>query len=195
MGRIIANFFISLDGVVESPDQWHFAYFDDEMGAVIGAGMETSAGFLMGRQLYSEWSEFWPNAEDDLEFKDFINNHPKYVVSDSLGSADWSNTTILRGDEAAQRLKDLKAELDGDLTMSGSATTVRWLLANDLLDELHLLLHPIAVGKGHRLFEDSPTYPLRLTKHHGLGSGVLHLVYEPDRNPPAPAFPHADPTT
>jgi len=192
MGKIVANFFISLDGVVEAPDQWHFGYFNDEMGAVLGAGMETSAAFLMGRQLYTEWSEFWPTAGDDMDFKEFINNHPKYVVSDSLESADWSNTTLLRGDEAAERLTELKAELDGDLTMSGSATTVRWLLANDLLDELHLLLHPIAVGKGHRLFEDSPTTPLRLTRNDRLSTGVLHLTYELDRNPPAPAFPHQD---
>ena len=144
MGRIVANFFISLDGVVESPDQWHFPYFNDEMGAAIGAGMETSGAFLMGRTLYDEWSAYWPDSTDE-PFATFINQHPKYVVSGSLTEAAWNNTTVLPGDPA--RLQEVKDRTDGYLTMSGSATTVRWLLANNLLDELNLLIHPLALGR------------------------------------------------
>ena len=185
MGKIVGNFFISLDGVVERPDQWHFPYFDDEMGEVVGAGMASAAAWLMGRRLYDEWSRYWPPNADDHQFGTFINDIPKYVLSDSLAGADWRNTTLVRGPEAVERLRRVKAETDGDIGMSGSATTVRWLLANGLLDELGLLLHPIAVGHGQRLFEDTPTTPLRLIGSRTLSTGVLHLTYAPDPTPPA----------
>nr|BFE77593.1 dihydrofolate reductase family protein [Planobispora longispora] len=147
MGKIVSNFFISLDGVVESPDQWHFPYFNDEMGAVVGEGMQNAAAFLMGRTLYEEWSSYWTTTDQDQEFAAFINGLPKYVVSSTLEKAEWNNTTVVSGDVAAQ-LREIKQQTAGDIQMSGSATTVRWLLANGLLDELHLLVHPIAVGHG-----------------------------------------------
>lgn len=178
MGRIVSNFFISLDGVVESPDQWHFPYFNDEMGAAIGAGVQNAAAFLMGRKLYEEWSAYWPTADADEDFAKFINNARKYVVSDTLEKADWNNTTIVSGDVAA-KLRELKEQTDGDIQMSGSATTVRRLLADGLLDELNLLLHPIAVGRGRRLFEDTPTHPLKLVKSETFQTGVLNLTYVP----------------
>jgi dihydrofolate reductase len=176
MGRIISNFFMSLDGVVESPDQWHFPYFNDEMGEIVGAGIGTCAAFLMGRVLYDEWSSYWPESED--EFASFFNEIPKYVVSDSLEKADWNNTTIVSGD-VADKLREIKASTDGDIQMSGSATTVRWLLENSLVDELALLVHPIAVGHGQRLFEDTKTHPLELKSSRTLSTGVVHLVYAP----------------
>jgi dihydrofolate reductase len=178
MGRIVSNFFISLDGVVERPDQWHFPYFDDAMGRIVGAGMETTSAFLMGRKLYDEWSEYWPQQGPDVPFSDFINTLPKYVVSSTVQEASWQNTTVVSGDVAA-RLHEVKASTDGDIGMSGSATTVRWLIANGLLDELALLLHPIAVGSGQRLFEDTPTTPLTLVHSEALDSGVLYLRYAP----------------
>lgn len=178
MGKIEANFFISLDGVVERPDQWHFPYFNDEMGAAIGRGTERYTAFLMGRTLYEEWSEYWPNQGDEVPFASYINNVPKYVVSSNLANATWNNTTIVSGDVASQ-LRKIKEETDGDIGMSGSATLVRWLLVKGLLDELHLLVHPIAVGHGERLFEDTPTYPLELVDHQVFKTGVLNLTYEP----------------
>jgi dihydrofolate reductase len=177
MGKIVANFFISLDGVVESPDKWHFPYFDDQMGAAIGSGMESTTAFLMGRRLYDEWSEYWPQQGPEVPFSEFINTIPKYVVSSSLSDPSWPNTTVLPGD--VDRLRQLKEQTDGNITMSGSATTVRWLLANGLLDELALLVHPIAVGSGQRLFEDTPTHPLRLVSQDTFTTGVLHTVYAP----------------
>ena len=177
MGRIVSNFFISLDGVVQSPDQWHFPYFDDAMGAIIGQGMDTSDAFLMGRKLYDEWSSYWPEQGPDVPFSEFINSIPKYVVSSTIKDPAWQNTTVLPGDVAA--VQAVKDSTDKDLTMSGSATTVRWLLANGLLDELGLLMHPIAVGSGQRLFEDTTTYPLKLLASDALDTGVLHLRYAP----------------
>src|SRR5215207_2637079 len=154
MGKIVSNFFMSLDGVVESPDQWHFDYFNDEMGAAIGKGVERTSAFLMGRVLYDQWSEYWPAqartepeaAQDTaLDFGSFINGVPKYVVSTTLSEATWNNTTVISGDVAAS-LREVKDRTDGDIGMSGSATLVRSLLANGLVDELNLMLHPVAVG-------------------------------------------------
>ncbi|MBA2337868.1 MAG: dihydrofolate reductase [Acidimicrobiia bacterium] len=176
MGKIVSNFFISLDGVVESPDQWHFPYFNDEMGAAVESGVQTASAMLMGRVLYQEWADYWPNAEDD--FASYINNIPKYVVSTTLDSADWNNTAVVSGDVAG-RLEAIKADAEGDIAMSGSATTVRWLLANGLLDELRLLVHPIAVGHGQRLFEDDTTHRLQLVNHEVFETGVLNLTYRP----------------
>lgn len=177
MGRIISNFFIALDGVVEAPDQWHMSYFNDEMGAAIGAGMETNKAFLMGRKLYDEWAAYWPTSTDE-PFASFFNNHPKYVISSSLENPSWNNTTVLPGDVDA--IRQFKEGIDGDISMSGSAITVRWLLANGLLDELRLLVHPIAVGQGQRLFEDTPTYRLKLVDSVPFSTGVLNLTYVPE---------------
>ena len=186
MGRIVSNFFISLDGVVERPDQWHFPYFDDEMGAVIGAGMETAGAFMMGRTLYGEWSQYWTTTDQDQDFARFINGIQKYVVSSTLADDDvtWQHTSLITGDEEAVRdgIRAAKDATDGDIQISGSPTLVRSLLAMGLLDELALLLHPIAVGSGERLFQDTPTYPLELTSQKALGSGVLHLTYAPVRS-------------
>ena len=179
MGRIVSNFFISLDGVVESPDQWHFPYFNDEMGAAIEAGLQSAAAFLMGRRLYEEWSAYWSTTDADQDFAAFLNNARKYVLSTTLERADWNNTTVVSGDVAA-RVRELRERTDGDIQMSGSATTVRWLLANGLLDELNLLVHPIAVGHGQRLFEDTATHPLTLVRSETVQTGVLHLIYVPD---------------
>ncbi|MFG1696867.1 dihydrofolate reductase family protein [Nonomuraea sp. NPDC049309] len=179
MGKIVSSFFISVDGVVESPDQWHFPYWSDEMGAFVQAGMESAAGFLMGRKLYDEWSSYWTTTDTDKEIAEIFNSARKYVVSNSLEKADWAGTTIISGDVAA-RLRELKEQTDGDLQMSGSATTVRWLLANGLLDELHLLVHPIVVGRGQRLFEDTPAHPLKLIRSEVWPSGVVLTSYAPD---------------
>ena len=180
MRKIKSNFFISLDNVVESPDKWHFPYFDGEMGAAVGAGFAGSDAMLMGRVLYEEWSAFWPENADQ-PFGDVINPIKKYVISSSLASADWENTEVLPGDVAARRLAEIKAQDGGDISMSGSATTVRWLLREGLLDELNLLVHPIVVGDGlARLFPaDEPTVPLELQSSQTFKSGVLNLSYVP----------------
>jgi dihydrofolate reductase len=177
--KIKSNFFISLDGVVESPDKWHFPYFDDEMGAAVGAGFATADAMLMGRVLYEEWAAYWPEHADE-PFGDVMNSMKKYVVSSSLQAAAWQNTEVVNGD-VAQKLTDIKAREGGDIAMSGSATTVRWLLREGLLDELNLLVHPIAVGGGlARLFPpDEPTISLELLSAQTFKSGVLNLSYGP----------------
>jgi dihydrofolate reductase len=133
MRKIKSNFFISLDGVVESPDKWHFPYFNDEMGAAVDAGFATADAILMGRVLYNEWGAYWPDHADQ-PFGDVINSIKKYVVSNSLQAAEWENSEIISGD-VAQKLIDLKARDGGDIAMSGSPTTVRWLLRERLVDQ------------------------------------------------------------
>lgn len=179
MRKIKSNFFISLDGVVEAPDKWHFPYFDDEMGAAVSAGFATTDAMLMGRVLYDEWAAYWPQHADE-PFGDVMNSMKKYVISDSLGAAEWQNTELIRGD-VAKKLSEIKALEGGDIAMSGSATTVRWLMRQGLLDELILLVHPIAVGDGlARLFApDEPTVRLELRSAQTFKSGVLNLSYAP----------------
>jgi dihydrofolate reductase len=175
--KIKSNFFISLDGVVESPDKWHFPYFDDEMGAAVGAGFATTDAMLMGRVLYEEWAAYWPEHADE-PFGDVMNAMKKYVVSNSLQTAEWQNTEVVSGDVAG-KVADIKASDGGDISMSGSATTVRWLLREGLLDELNLLVHPLVVGDGlARLFPpDEPSLPLTLRSAQTFKSGVLNLSY------------------
>ena len=179
MRKIKSNFFVSLDGVVESPDTWHFPYFDDEMGAAVGAGFAGADAMLMGRVLYEEWAAYWPEHADE-PFGDVMNGMKKYVLSGSLESADWQNSEIVGGDVAAT-LTAIKAGDGGDIAMSGSATTVRWLLRNGLLDELNLLVHPVVVGDGlARLFPaDEPSTALELRSSETFKSGVLNLSYAP----------------
>ncbi|WP_406108688.1 dihydrofolate reductase family protein [Micromonospora globbae] len=174
MGEIKAGLFVSLDGVTEAPETWHFPYFDDEMGAAVGALMATDAT-LFGRVTYTEMAEYWPNADPADPTTAMMNGARKYVVSNTLTSADWENTTLIRGDAAAEELAKLKQ--DSQIGVTGSVTLVRWLLEQRLLDELHLLVHPIVVGHGKRLFQDGPTVPLKLVSSTAFASGVLHLVY------------------
>ena len=179
MRTIKSYFFMSLDGVVERPDTWQFPYFDDEMGAAVGAGFATADALLMGRVLYEQWAAYWPEHADE-PFGDVMNSIKKYVVSSSLQAAEWQNSEILNGN-VAQKLAGIKAQDGGDITMSGSPTTVRWLLREGLLDQLNLLVHPIVVGGGlARLFPPhEPGLPLELRSAQTFSTGVLNLSYAP----------------
>ena len=176
MGSIKANLFISLDGVIESPESWHFPYFNDEMGAVVGAQMAAADATLLGRTTYDEFAGYWPGADPADPFTAAMNGARKYVVSSTLTEATWENSSVVSGDVAAE-LTALKQ--DTHLGTTGSATLVRWLLEQGLVDELHLLVHPIVVGHGKKLFEDGATVPLQLVSSQTFQTGVVHLVYGP----------------
>src|SRR5438270_13109380 len=147
------------------------------MGAAVGAGFATADAMLMGRVLYDEWAAYWPEHGDE-PFGDVMNSMTKYVVSDSLPGAEWQNTELIKGDVAG-KLTEIKARDGGDIAMSGSATTVRWLLRAGLLDELNLLVHPVVVGGGMaRLFlPDAPCVPLEVLSSRTFKTGVLNLSY------------------
>ncbi|MDZ5622539.1 dihydrofolate reductase family protein [Nocardioides bizhenqiangii] len=176
MGSIKSGLFISLDGVIESPETWHFDYWSDEMGAAVGELMSDSDATLLGRQTYEEFASYWPDADPDDPITAQMNGAKKYVVSSSLKEATWENSTVVNGDVAAE-LAALKE--NAKLGTTGSATLVRWMLEQGLVDELHLLVHPVVVGKGKKLFEDGAKVPLQLKSSTQFDSGVLHLVYVP----------------
>jgi dihydrofolate reductase len=184
MRKITAGLFIALDGVVEAPDQWHFPYFNDEMGAAVGATLGSVDTMLFGRKTYDSFAGAWPGreaaGEEDAAFAKTLGDARKIVVSNEQLEFGWRNSEQLEGEliEAVTALKNEPGE--GTIGMSGSVSVVRQLLAAGLLDELHLLVHPIAVGKGMRLFEEGESsIPLTLISSQTFETGVLNLVYAP----------------
>jgi dihydrofolate reductase len=179
MRKIVAGLFISLDGVVESPETWHFPYFNDEMGAAVGAQMAAADTMLLGRVTYQGFAEFWPNQGSDVEGADYMNSTPKLVASTTLDKVEWRNSTLIEGN-VADALRKLKQEPGKNIGITGSVTLVRSLLRDGVLDELQLLVHPIVVGSGKRLFEDGgEQLPLTLVDSKTFSTGVVALTYRP----------------
>ncbi len=183
MRKIIAGLFISLDGVVEAPDQWHFPYFNDEMGGAVGASLGSADTMLFGRKTYDSFAGAWPEREaaggEDAPFAKLLGDARKIVVSNQRLELGWRNSEQLEGD-FVEAVTALKNEPGGTIAMSGSVSVIRQLLDAGLLDELHLLLHPIAVRKGMRLFDEGDaSIPLRLISSETFQTGVLNLVYAP----------------
>jgi dihydrofolate reductase len=178
MGKILVHEFITLDGVIESPS-WAAEYpFDPKMGEAIAGIMGSCKGLLLGRNTYEMFAPAWSTrtAEQDPG-SPFMNESPKYVVSGTLQSADWNNSTIV-GPYDAGVIRTLKDGIDGDLYVSGSATLVRAMLADRLVDELHLFVYPVALGAGLKLFaEGSDPVKFTLAQSEAYESGVLHLAY------------------
>jgi dihydrofolate reductase len=183
MRKITAGLFISLDGVVEAPDQWHFPYFNEEMGAAVDAALGAADTVLFGRKTYDSFAGAWPEREaaggEDAGMAKALGDARKIVVSNQKLKFTWRNSEQLEGD-LVEAVTALKNEPGGNIALSGSVSVVRQLLAAGLLDELHLLVHPIAVRKGMRLFDEGETpIPLRLISSQTFKTGVLNLVYEP----------------
>jgi dihydrofolate reductase len=182
LGAIKVHEFTTVDGVVDAP-MWTMDYgFPEDLAASIGALTGSASGILLGRTTFEMFAPAWSTrtVEDDPGAP-FFNESRKYVVSSTLADAEavWSNSTVVGGYDA-DRLRTLKDEVDGDLYVSGSATLVRALLADGLVDELHLYVYPVAVGTGIRLFPDgAPRTPLSLLGAEGLSNGVAHLTYGP----------------
>ena len=181
MGKIKAHEFISVDGVYESPT-WTMEFgFDPKMGETLGAVMGSCKGLLLGRKTFEMFAPAWSSrtAEDDPGAP-FFNESPKYVVSSGPQlDVEWNNSTLL-GPYSRDAIRDLKDHLDGDLYVSGSGTLVRGLLADGLLDELHLFVYPVVLGDHYRLFtHDSPNTKLSLAQTDAYDNGVVHLAYEP----------------
>jgi dihydrofolate reductase len=180
MKTLIAGMFISLDGVVEDPHTWHFPYFNDEMGEAVGH-MMLGDTMLFGHTTYDSFAGAWPEREaaggEDAGYAKQIGDARKIVVSSQPLTFTWRNSEQLKG-ELIDSVRVLKEEGEGQIGMSGSVSVVRQLLAAGLVDELHLLVHPIAVGKGMRLFDDAAApLPLKLLSSTTFKTGVLHVVY------------------
>jgi len=184
MRKIVAGLFISLDGVVEEPGDWHFPYFNDEMGAAVTATLGAADIVLFGRRTYDSFAGAWPEreaaGEEDAAMAKALGDVRKIVVSNQPLEFTWRNSEQLEGDlvETVTALKNEPGE--GTIGLSGSVSVVRQLLAAGLLDELHLLVHPIAVRKGMRLFDEGESpIPLTLLSSETFKTGVLNLVYGP----------------
>ena len=181
MRKVIAAEFLSLDGVMESPDQWHFPYFNDEMGQVMGEGFAASDAMLMGRVNYEEWAAYWPQQDpEENPVAAQMNGLRKYVVSTILQEPlEWNNSMLIK-ENIAEEIEKLKNQPGKEIVISGSATLVRSLLSYGLLDELKLMIHPILVGGGKRLFEDGGDLKrLDLVDSKTFSTGVLYLTYRP----------------
>lgn len=179
MRTITSGLFMSLDGVVENPQTWHFPYFDEQMGAAVGAQMAGADTMLLGRKTYETFAASWGHRSSDVPFTDVINAMPKVVVSRTMESADWQNSQVLDGD-LAEAVTALKHGPGGGISIPGSVSVVRSLLQLGLLDELHLMVHPIVLGSGEKLFDDTTgRVPLRLKGSEVFSSGVVYSTYVP----------------
>jgi dihydrofolate reductase len=186
MGRIVVTEFVSLDGVMEDPGGsedfeyggWSFEFSRGDEGDKFKLD-ETldSEALLLGRVTYEGFAAAWPSR--DGEFADKFNSMPKYVVSSTLQDPEWNNSTVLKGD-LAEEVSKLKQGSDGDIVVHGSAQLVQALIEQGLVDELRLMVYPVVLGKGKRVFGDtSDKKPLRLADSKTVGDGVAILVYQP----------------
>jgi dihydrofolate reductase len=193
MSRITVFENVTLDGVMQAPGRpdedrrggftyggWAAPYFDPLMASVADEGISQGGALLLGRRTYEDFASFWPTAPADLPFTTVMNDFQKYVVSTTLDEPlSWNNSTLLQGD-AVQAVADLKQRSGANLTVLGSGELVRTLMQHGLVDQFVLLIHPLVLGAGLRLFPDaSPTTALRLVDSKTTGTGVIIATYEP----------------
>ncbi|MGW3768493.1 dihydrofolate reductase family protein [Actinomadura verrucosospora] len=170
MRRIVAELFSTLDGVVEGPETWHGPHHDDEVDRAVMAGMDEADALLVGRRTYEDHAAYWPTADGAMAER--MNAFRKYVVTSSDAPLEWANTEPLPG-------LDEVAGLDGTLLVTGSPTLVRGLLARGLLDELRLVIDPIAAGSGGRLFDAPVSFERAASR--AFPSGSVSITYRPVR--------------
>ncbi len=192
MRKVVASFFISLDGVVEGPGPeegfelsgWTMPYWDDEIAKFVQEGMNASDTLLLGRVTYQGFaSAFASGTDGDAET---MNSFRKYVVSTTLQTAEWNNSTLIKG-HVPEEVAKLKQQPGKDIAISGSGELVHTLLQHDLVDELNLLVYPVVLGRGKRLFKDGNRLTLKLVQAKTSSSGVVLLTYRLARNEEASA--------
>jgi dihydrofolate reductase len=177
MRNVNAWMFMTLDGVIEGPEEWVSA--DDVMFDAITADYGNADSLLLGRRTYERFAASWPERGSDIPNADWMNNTRKYVASTTLDSAEWNNSTVIDGD-VAKAVTALKAQDGADILVNGSGQLVRSLMRDHLLDELRLYVHPIVVGAGRRLFDaESDRVELTLIDSHTYDNGVMGLTYRP----------------
>jgi len=176
MRKIVSGLFISLDGVIEAPNDWTGPWFNPELGQAVGSFIAAQDAMLLGRVSYDEFAAFWPQQTGDMA--DSMNGTAKYVVSGTLKSAEWQNSTLIPAASAIAEIAELKQRPGKNIGMTGSATLVSSLLREGLLDELHLFVFPVVLGSGKRLFAaPGDKLPLKLINSATFDTGVLHLTY------------------
>ena len=178
MRKIVVTEFVSLDGVMEEP-RWTFKYWNDEIAKFKGEESSASDALLLGRITYQGFAAAWPKSKD--EGADYFNSVRKFVVSKSLEEPlEWNNSTLIK-DNIVEEITNLKQQDGKDIAVHGSATLVQTLMQHDLVDRYRLLVYPVIVGKGKHLFEEDIPATLRLLRSQSFSSGVVALVYEPER--------------
>ena len=180
MRKVVASELVSLDGVMESPEKWSFHFHNHEMAEANEARMAEADAMLLGRVTYQEFASYWPYQNSaDQPFTDYLNNTRKFVVSTTLEEPlEWQNSTLIKGN-VAEEIAKLKRQPGKDIGIVGSGTLVRSLLRDDLLDEFRLMVHPIVLGNGKRLFEEGGGQKsLELVDSKTFGTGVLYLTYQ-----------------
>ena len=176
MRKIVSGLFISLDGVIEAPNEWIGPFFNPELGQTVASMIAAQDTMLLGRVTYDEFAAHWPHQTGEMA--DSMNKTAKYVVSGTLKSADWENSTVIPAASAAAEIAELKQRPGKNIGMTGSATLVSSLLREGLLDELHLSVLPVVLGSGKRLFSASGgKLPLKLIDSATFETGVVQLTY------------------
>lgn len=187
MGNIVVSEFITLDGVIEAPggeeslgeqSGWSARFFNEEIGQFKLDDLLTCDALLMGRVTYEIHASTWPSIKDEEGFADRMNGLPKYVVSSTLETVEWNNSKLIKGNILAE-IKKLKGEISRNILIEGGSDLVNSLMQHTLIDEYRLLVHPVVLGKGKRLFrEGSPYRELKLKESKSFASGVVALVYQ-----------------
>ena len=181
---VVVTEFVSLDGVMEAPHEWQGPFWSEEAGKYKLDELFASDALLLGRVTYQGFAEAWPSITDEEGFADRMNSLPKYVVSTTLDSVEWNNSTLIE-ENIAEEVSKLKQQPGQDILVYGSADLVHTLMQHGLVDEYRLMLHPVVVGSGKRLFrENSDTTALRLVDAKTFSSGVVVLTYQPDKGEP-----------
>jgi dihydrofolate reductase len=191
MREIIASLFITLDGVVEAPGAadttlpekrgWSMPFFSDDVGQVIGAGMANNDAMLLGRRTYQAFAAFWPSVPADDPFGQIMNNQSKYVVSTTLDKAEWKNSHLIKGN-VAEALNRLKQQPGKNINIVGSGTLTRSLIEADLVDELQLMLCPVVLGVGKRLFDHANfTKSMKVLEAKAFEAGMIYLRLQPEK--------------
>ena len=181
MANLIMHEYVTLDGVAESPEKWQFAYYGQDVAAFNVAQILTADCLLLGRKTYEIFAAFWPlKKNNEFGIADKFNSVPKFVVSSTLRDTTWANTTVFR--DPAQDISRLKQQPGSHIAVPGSVTLARWLLARDFIDELRMLVHPVVLGSGKRLFgHDDRATPMNLLESRTFSSGVVFLAYAPEK--------------
>lgn len=175
MRKIIVGLFISLDGVVEAPEKWTFPYQNEETMQVMGENMYRTDAMLLGRKTYDTYAATFAHQTGGIA--DYLNGTPKYVVSNTKQSADWNNSTLISGN-VADEIARIKRGQGKDIMMNGSPSLVQSLMQHDLIDEYSLMVFPLVLGSGQRLFGEGTSAKLKLVSSRSLSTGVVHLKYE-----------------
>lgn len=178
MRKIVVSEFLSADGVMEAPDTWQFPFQTEELGALTEHQTRDTDAFLLGRVTYEIFAGFWPTmTNNEFGVAEKWNSAPKYVVSTTLQTADWHNSTLIQSN-VTEEIRRLKQQPGGKIGIIGSATLVHSLLEADLIDEVQVMVHPIVLGTGVRLFESGYQAPLTLVDSKVLANGVVYLSYQ-----------------